>query len=346
MPNLSTSFQKYQAPFLHVLTWSIFFLLPFLVEQGYGGRGPQSARAENFLYLNSLTNIFWVLLFYANTRLLIPRLLYQRKFTGYLGVQLLLFAGILFFHRLLFEILLPDLHFSFYRSALFNAVPFVFILMAGIAFKSVSDKIRSDRLDSERQQENLKTELAFLRSQISPHFILNILNTMVALARMKSDALEPSLIKLSSLMRYMFFETDEEKVPLTKELEYLSSYIDLQKQRIGSRLQLVTEVQAAENWHRIEPMLLIPFVENALKHGTGMIPDPTIYISLSAKEGQLQFRVKNKYSKENETMDTISGIDLSNVSRRLELLYGSKHRLTIDKSDGWFTVHLQLTFTP
>ena len=256
------------------------------------------------------------------------------------------FLIVIYFHRLLFGLLLPDLTFVFYRSAFYNGFPFIFVVLAAIAFRAVSDKIKSDRVADERLKENLKTELAFLRSQISPHFILNILNNMVALARMKSEALEPSLMKLSSLMRYMLFETDEEKVTLKTELEYLRSYIDLQQQRIGNRLKLVTDLQATEDWHGIEPMLLIPFVENALKHGTGMIPDPVIYISLQTKEGQLFFTVKNKFSKKEETMDHISGIDLANVSRRLELLYGRQHSLHIDKSDGWFTVNLQLSFKP
>ncbi len=343
MANLFTSFQKYQAPMLHVLTWSIFFLLPFLVEQGYGGRGPRSAQAENFLYLNSLTNIFWVILFYANTRLLIPRILYQRKFASYLLLQLLLFAGILLFHRLLFGILLADLSFSVYRSALYNAVPFVCILMAAIAFRSVSDKIRSDRLASEQQQENLKTELAFLRSQINPHFFLNVLNNTVALARMKSDALEPTLLKLAALVKYMFYETDEEKVLLKRELEYLKGYIDLQQQRIGDRLQLDIDLNPTEDWHHIEPMLLIPFVENAFKHGTGLIAEPAIHISLTTEGSRLHYCVKNKFASGNASNDSGSGIELANVKRRLELLYGDAHQLHIRRSDGWFTVHLDLT---
>src|SRR5215210_8289006 len=100
------------------------------------------------------------------------------------------------------------------------------------------DKLQADRLASEKETENLKTELAFLRSQVSPHFMFNVLNNMVSLARKKSEQLEPSLIKLSSLLRYMLYETDEEKVLLEREVEYLQSYIDLQKQRFGSKVKV------------------------------------------------------------------------------------------------------------
>ena len=98
------------------------------------------------------------------------------------------------------------------------------------------ERQRTIKLTRQKETENLKTELLFLRSQVSPHFMFNVLNNMVALARKKSDLLEPSLIKLSALMRYMLYETDEQKVPLEKEVEYIQSYIDLQKQRFGKNL--------------------------------------------------------------------------------------------------------------
>ena len=96
-----------------------------------------------------------------------------------------------------------------------------------------SDQIKNETKAKERETENLKTELSFLRSQVSPHFMFNVLNNMVALARKHSDQLEPSLIKLSSLLRYMLYETNEQSVALEKEVEYLQSYIDLQQQRFG-----------------------------------------------------------------------------------------------------------------
>lgn len=346
MGPIITSFRKYQSTILQVLTWSIFFLLPIIFDQGYGGRGPRSAHEGDFLLLNTLTNFFWVILFYLNTRVLIPMLLYQRKFVVYLLAQLLLFGIILYFHSLLFKILLADIMFSIYRSAFYNSMPFLFIVMAAIAFRSVTDKIKSDLIASEKQKENLKTELAFLRSQINPHFFLNVLNNMVALVRIKSEALEPTLLKLSSLVKYMHYETDEEKVMLKSELEFLRSYIDLQQQRIGERLNLVTDLHPTEDWHAIEPMLLIPFVENAFKHGTGLIPDPTIHISLKTSGKDLHFTVKNKYVAEDNAKDSVSGIGLANVKRRLELLYGDKHELTIDQSEDWFTVTVKITLLP
>jgi len=181
-----------------------------------------------------------------------------------------------------------------------------------------------------------------LRSQVSPHFLFNILNNMVAMARLKSDLLEPSLIRLSGLMRYMLYESDETSVTLLRETEYVNSYIELQKIRYASSRFLHVDMDQGDN-QLIEPMLLIPFIENAFKHGTGALEDPVIDISLKISEGLLDFRVKNKYDPNHEEIkDRTSGIGLPNVIRRLNLLYDQKHILTIKKENGWFTVSLQI----
>ncbi len=205
------------------------------------------------------------------------------------------------------------------------------------------DRAETARQVSEKETEHLKTELAFLRSQISPHFMFNVLNGMVALARKKSDLLEPSLIKLSSIMRYMLYENDDEKVPLEKELEYLQSYIDLQKQRFGKSITVTTSIQPVDKNYCIEPMLLIPFVENAFKHGTGLAQDAYISICLAAANNVLDFSVTNRFAEESaDIKDKTSGIGLNNVYRRLNLLYKNSHKLDIKKNDGSFTVSLNL----
>ena len=207
----------------------------------------------------------------------------------------------------------------------------------------IKDRTQADKIAREKENENLKTELSLLRSQASPHFMFNVLNNMVALARKKSDLMESSLIKFSSLMRYMLYEADEDKVSLEKETEYLQSYIDLQRQRFGNNLEVQVDLQKTDNNYEIEPMLLIPFVENAFKHGTGMIESGQITVSLRADKNILDFRVRNKYDPSStEIKDKTSGIGLTNVKRRLNLLYGNKHSLLITQRDNWFTASLQL----
>jgi two-component system, LytTR family, sensor kinase len=206
----------------------------------------------------------------------------------------------------------------------------------------VTDKISTEQRMKERENENLKTELSFLRSQVSPHFLFNVLNNMVAMARLKSDQLEPSLIRLSGLMRYMLYESDDSSVTLLREIEYVNSYIELQKIRYAKSLTINENMDPGDN-QLIEPMLLIPFIENAFKHGTGTIDDPVIDIYLKISEGLIDFRVKNKFDPANEEIkDRTSGIGLQNVIRRLNLLYDQKHILSINKENGWYNVSLQI----
>jgi LytS/YehU family sensor histidine kinase len=172
--------------------------------------------------------------------------------------------------------------------------------------------------------------------------MFNVLNNLVALARLKSNQIEPSLIKLSHLMRYMLYDSDQETISLEKELEYLKSYIDLQHLRFGDdvKVNLVTEGQISGRM--IEPMLLIPFVENAFKHGMGMIKDPFIDIHLKVNNTGLEFAVSNKTCTEPEVKDKNSGIGLNNVKRRLELLYKDHYELNTGKSGNIYTAALKI----
>lgn len=258
-------------------------------------------------------------------------------------MQLLAVVFIMFMHWFLFSAIVEKSPLDPRGFILFNLFPYLFILAASTAYRVIIDKIEADKLLKESENVNLKTELSFLRSQVSPHFMFNVLNNMVALARKKSEQLEPSLIKLSSLMRYMLYEADEETVPLEKEIEYLQSYIDLQQQRFGKNVQVDVSMEALDGNYEIEPMLLIPFVENAFKHGTGIIECAQIIIDLHVRNNILYFSVRNKYNADRQDVkDKTSGIGLTNVKRRLNLLYGTNHTLLITKQDNWFVASLQL----
>lgn len=330
---------------MHIIAWAIVFLLPYIFTSEYHDKrsffGPNDSA---FIYLDTATKIFWVLLFYLNAEILIPRFLYKKQYFLFSALQVLLFFVIMIIHGFFFELMISGRTFNFFRSSSYNIVAFLFTITVSIAYKTFSDRAKTDKAADEKQKENLKTELSFLRSQISPHFLFNVLNNMVALARMKSEELEPTIVKLSALMQYMLYETDEEKVLLKSEVEYLQSYIDLQKQRFSNKLKLDVLFDVKEDWHTIEPMLLIPFVENAFKHGIGSVQGPIIEIFLKTGHNQLEFTVKNKYKSIDAIKDKTSGIGLANVKRRLELLYGNNHQLAIDKTADWFSVSLKLAF--
>ena len=335
--------KKWVVVLLHMAAWTFFISIPYLLRSPDNDHPPRHEENHDAgQYFSILMNISWIILFYLNAYLLIPKLMYKKKYGGFAGAHLLAFvvmlalvyvASVVFFHRVDFN----------WKTVFFNLLIYLFMFGLSTAYQLIGDKINNDRLVQEKQNEVLKTELSLLRSQVSPHFMFNVLNNMVALARKQSDLLEPSLIKLSSLMRYMLYEADEEKVSLEKEMDYLQSYIDLQQQRFGKKVMVTVSMHTIDNHYQIEPMLLIPFVENAFKHGTGMIENAQINVDLKAEKRLLVFTVSNKYNPlSDEVKDKTSGIGLTNVKRRLNLLYGNRHTLSISGNNNWFIVSLTI----
>lgn len=339
--------KKWAIILLHTTAWVILFALPYLLRPTYNAAEQQPKPPENetikFIIFR-INDLLLIAFFYLNALVLFPRLVYRKKYLFYI-LSILFYFGFLITQSWLLRknFTHSDAGFTFQKHLFFNFFIFIFILACSIAYRTIKDKISADNLAKEKENEFLKTELSLLRSQVSPHFMFNVLNNMVALARKQSDLLEPSLIKLSSLMRYMLYETDEEKVSLEKETEYLQSYIDLQQQRFGKKVSINRTFHQTNKNYFIEPMLLIPFVENAFKHGTGMIEQAMINIDLTAENNTLRFMVQNKFNPDsNELKDNASGIGLNNVKRRLNLLYKNKHQLLIDKSNVFFTVTLEI----
>lgn len=342
--------KKWITVLLHAAVWVLLFSLPYLLRPTYNSDAdkhphPEQANTTVNFIVARLNDLMLISIFYLNSGLLMPKLFFKKKYPAYLFTILICFALFaLLSWTLAITFIHTDASFTFRSHLIFVTFTFIFILACSIAYKTIRDKTLADNLIKERENENLKTELSLLRMQVSPHFMFNVLNNMVALARKKSDLLEPSLIKLSSLMRYMLYETGEEKVSLEKEIDYLQSYIDLQMQRFGKKVAINSDIPVPDKDYYIEPMLLIPFVENAFKHGTGLMENTVINIALKANNNLLDFTVSNNYdAASSEIKDKASGIGLANVQRRLELLYPENHTLIISRNDNTFTVSLQIS---
>jgi sensor histidine kinase YesM len=337
--------KKWVNVLLHAAAWVLLFSLPYLLRPSLNEGRVQRPEPPLMHLRYAINNLIYVGFFYLNALWLIPHFIYKRKYKQWAAIIIVCFLSILFITWLTLFLLMEQGQstFNVRGHILFNFFFFLFFLTSSTAYRMIKDRARADRIAREKENENLKTELSLLRSQASPHFMFNVLNNMVALARKKSDLLEPSLLKFSSLMRYMLYEADEDKVSLEKEIDYLQSYIDLQQQRFGKNVQVNVSLQKIDDNYEIEPMLLIPFVENAFKHGTGLIEGAMIKIQLKVENNKLDFMVQNKYDPSStEVKDKTSGIGLTNVKRRLNLLYGSKQCLLITQTDNWFNVSLQL----
>ncbi len=331
---------KYKTVIFHICLWGIWLYLPLANtsdEEMYN-------RAIFMICLITLTHIPF---FIFNTQWLIPEILEKKGTTTYFW--LLIFFILIFatWHSFVGDWVksyqgVVDKH---PRNVLWRYIPIVFVVAISTGYGLFNYVVKEERLKQEKQQERLQSELSFLRSQISPHFIFNILNSIVYLIRSKSELAEPVTIKLSELMRYMLYESENAQIPLEKELSYLKNYIELQKVRFEEDVEINLNTEGEATTQLIEPMLMIPFVENAFKHGVGLVLNPIIDVSLKTTEKELFFTVKNQIAPETrEDKDSSSGIGLKNVNRRLELLYPNAHHLEIQNTEGWFIVNLHLTF--
>ena len=333
--------EKHKAVLFHLCLWSIWLYLPL-------SNTPENEVYDRTILVSSFILLEHIPMFFINTEGLIPKMLHKRGATPYVWSLLLLVAVMSVWNGILLEWLtsqLSTLH-PRKRNYFWNIVPPIFVAAISTGYGLFHYVVKEAQIKQEKQQERLKSELAFLRSQISPHFIFNVLNSIVYLIRSKSDLAEPVTIRLSDLMRYMLYESENTHITLDQELSYLTNYIALQKLRFEEDVEIIYRTEGTATFQMIEPMLMIPFVENAFKHGIGMIRKPVIEIDLQISDKDLHFSVKNKIAPENTSDKTSNpGIGLRNVRRRLELLYPDRHHLEIQTNQqGWFVAQLDLTF--
>jgi len=202
---------------------------------------------------------------------------------------------------------------------------------------------KQEKLRKESEREKLTGELQFLKSQINPHFLFNVLNNMYGLALKKSDLLPDVVLKLSGMMRYMLYESEDKQVPLQNEITYLEHYIDLQKLRLAGSIDISFLKEGILDGKLISPMLLIPFAENIFKHGITHDGSSYIFIYLKVDGDTLVFKTDNPFTG-HKAKDKASGIGIQNVRRRLELLYPRRHSIETKIEDNRYiaTIILQL----
>ncbi|RKN79835.1 sensor histidine kinase [Ulvibacterium marinum] len=279
------------------------------------------------------------------TYYLMPRFLYRKKQWAFFGwVALVIFAVILIEEFILEQIffagtrrarIFPGIYF-----ALFDVLPIIVILSG---FKFGWDVLQKQRQIDELTSTIQESELQFLRSQINPHFLFNNLNNLYSHALENSAKTPEIILELSGVLRYMLYECKEKFVPLAKEIEQLHNFVKLNKLQIEERGKVNFNTQNIASDHKIAPLILIVFIENAFKHSqSGQSSNITIDIDLRLEGDTLKFYCKNNF-KASEALDTVAkGIGLENVKKRLELLYPNKHRLDINRKDENFEVHLEL----
>ena len=192
------------------------------------------------------------------------------------------------------------------------------------------------------EEENLQIKLSMLKAQINPHFLFNVLNNIHSLAHKDADKTADSIIKLSEIMRYMLYESEQEKVKLDKEIDHIYSYLNLQKLRLIEQESVSFKVKGKTDGISIAPLIFIAFVENAFKHGQKNVKN-AIEISIKVEGNRLFFRCSNLIRKLSATEERSEGkIGLKNIKRRLELLYQDNYTLDIKQGNERFEVELEI----
>ena len=334
--------------------WACFLTLPFVF---YPRPRDFSFFTERyfsaFFFLN---NILLIAFYYLNTYLIIPKLLDNKKFISY---TLLILAILIFYgcfpriYHLFFGSLLPPAPGA--RTgppnpgrvrplvSAGNIAIFLLVFVFSTGIKVINEWLRSEQRNKEIANEKLKAELSFLKAQINPHFLFNTLNNIYALASDQSEHTAPAVMKLSSIMRYVLSEARNDMVPLEKEIQFTSHFIELQKMRLTDKTSIEFTIKGDPIGRQIVPLLLLPFVENAFKYGISTREYSPIRILLEIKKDSMYFSVtNNKHINTSLKVADNTGIGISNTKRRLDLMYEDSYELTIDDKAGEFSVHLNI----
>ena len=286
------------------------------------------------------------LVIYTVNLLLVPQFLYTKRYLVFTLSFISLIAVSSFVKlQAVNQILQESLATTNIKEAVYNNfVTQFFLVLASIALTSAFDYIRLQKRMAEVAKEKAEAELNFLKAQINPHFLFNSLNAVYFLIDKQNVRAREALHKFSEMLRYQLYECGDNRIPIDKEISFLQDYVDLQQLRMNEETAIEFCYEDSLENFSIEPLLLIPFVENSFKHLSHYSDgkENEVRINLSKQNGSLLFSVYNT-TEQKVSATKNGGIGLGNVQKRLALLYPGKHQLTIKEKDGWFGVELHLS---
>jgi two-component system, LytTR family, sensor kinase len=354
--------------FLHLLAWIILLGLPlYFIKRLEVGK--------DFVWLYYINTIISGIIFYTNYLVLVPRFYFgSRKHRYYFSVFILLAFLYIISDRsneLVYEYVPgrdnPELANTPHNErdkpgppkpdVIFGRPPFrqmhfvnfgfqsLFLVFFSMGLRVLERHSQTEKLQKELEKEKLNSELAFLKNQISPHFFFNTLNNIYSLIGINAEDSQKAVLKLSKLMRYLLYESEQGNTHLSSEIDFMNNYIDLMKLRMSDKISLAVSFPEDYEDISIPPLLFVPFIENAFKHGISYREKSFIEISMLACKDSLTFKCVNSLYKSKEETDTEHpGIGLENVSKRLNLLFPGKYDLKINKTDLTFDVLLYISF--
>ena len=347
---------------LHLMAWTIIVIIPRFLLNKFGDGN------THFLYQFYANTAIYGILFYINYLFLVPRYFFRDNKVWYFliaaGVIIILYVLMWYINENVFydherehqmeqimqeidkgknHIKPPIKQFKIYNYF------YTSILVCGFSLGlGVFDKLsQNEKERKELEKEKLNSELAFLKNQISPHFFFNTLNNIYSLIGIDTQEAQEAVLKLSKLMRYLLYESEHGESKLQDEINFMNNYIDLMKLRLSDKVALTVSFPENTGNIAVPPLLFIPFIENAFKHGISYREHSYIDIQMSVSEKQILFISKNSIGTSSHADDgQYSGIGLENVKKRLALLYPDTHKLKIEKTNDAFSIDLQLKLKP
>lgn len=330
-----------------LLLWGIWVLVTFSLTNGY-------YYPERFLKRITPTLIGFIIIIYINVKFLMPILYLQKKHILYFiwSTVVILSIVVVLYHDFFpwsewFRLPPPfpknstDLE-SIPRNP---GVRWMRELTPLIIAYLGSMLIEITRFANKKDKEKLETELKFLKSQINPHFLFNALNNIYSLSVTESKHTPESIMQLSEILRYMVYDSNEPKVPLINEINYIENYVELHLLKDSRGIDVKLDLDKSNAHLLVAPLLFIPFVENAFKHSKiENLKDGFIEISLHSQKQEVTFQVINSLPKNDFTKDKVGGVGLENIRKRLNLLYPDHlHELTIKESADTYKIILKVT---
>jgi len=341
--------KKYIEPIVHMFIWGVgcFIILNYSSRIGgfKKGDGPFLIVAAFGVFMN-------LIIFYATAFFFVPKILELKRTTTLVISLLVGFISITLLESFIDYQYLTSF-FSSKRASFFvyffqHILVGFFILLVALFYALLKYWVYNEKLKRVLLEEKLSTEMAFLKSKINPHFLFNVLNSFYAKAlKHNVPDLADGIVKLAELMRYMVYETNEDKVLIEKEIHHLKNFIQVYQLRMSEEddVQIDFETIGDIKGIKISPMLLIPFVENAIKHGVDSQKKSVINISIEIKQNKLYFKVINTMHKiPSDIVDGSSGFGLDNLKKRLSVLYPNEHTIETKTEEGCFIALLSLEF--
>ncbi len=312
-----------------------------------------------FIQANGLVFIFQAILLAVLIYYAAPALLFKRKYLYFIGASLIGIIVFTWISSLQFDPLHrpppgspptqlieapkgppqigPSRFFIHFLMLSLSYILATFLETFLVAKKKEEETIRN-------KNESLQTELKLLKSQINPHFLFNALNNIYALSAIDSAKTQKSISYLADMLRYVLYECEQPLVSLEKEISYIDNYIRLFTLKSSKSYPITTDFKVLDKNIQIAPMLLIPFVENALKHSEiEKIKDTHIRIAIQASASEIEFEVENTIPDKIFNKDSVGGIGIGNVKKRLAIVYPDRHKLTINTENGIFKVTLRIS---